>query len=330
MKFNKLAERTVAGCLELLMTGGLTLAAQQKVPPAEAPSTLKVSTEVVNVLAVVKDKKGHLVPDLQRKDFEIWEDNKPQDLRYFSRETDTPLTLGLLVDTSASQGRVLPQEQEEAKAFLRQILRAKDLAFVLHFDLDVELLQDFTDDLPRLNRAIDETEINSGGGGVLPGPFPGQAVGGTHLYDAVYLASKELMKDQIGRKVLILLTDGEDQGSKETLEQALEAAQKADLIVYSLAVIDRFFYERHMMVFYGESVLRKLSEQTGGRVIRASRREELAAAFQQLAEELRTEYLLGYTSTNTRRDGSFRRITVKTADGNYRIQTRRGYYAPSE
>jgi VWFA-related protein len=197
MKFHELAERTFAGCLELVMAGGVTLSGQQKVPPVEAPSTLKVSTEVVNVLAVVKDKKGHLVPDLQRKDFEIWEDNKLQDLRYFSRETDTPLTLGLLVDTSASQGRVLPQEQQEAKAFLRQILRAKDLAFVLHFDLDVELLQDFTDDLPRLNRAIDETEINGGGGGVLPGPFPGQAVGGTHLYDAVYLASNELMKDQI-------------------------------------------------------------------------------------------------------------------------------------
>jgi VWFA-related protein len=130
--------------------------------------------------------------------------------------------------------------------------------------------------------------------------------------------------------VLILLTDGEDQGSKETLDKALVAAQKADLIVYSLAVIDRFFYERHMMAYNGESVLRKISEQTGGRVIRASRREELAAAFQQLAEELRTEYLLGYTPTNTRRDGSFRRITVKTTDGNYKIQTRRGYYAPSE
>ncbi len=314
-----------------LLGAGVARAGQQKATPAEAPPTLRVSTEVVNVVAVVKDKKGHLVPDLTGKDFGIWEDGKPQELRYFSRETDTPLTLGLLVDTSASQGRVLSVEQQQAKAFLRQVLRPKDLAFVIRFDLDVELLQDFTDDVARLNRAIDETEINAGGGGVLPGPFPGQAVGGTHLYDAVYLAANELMKNQIGRKVLILLTDGQDQGSRETLGRALEAAQKSDLIIYSLAVIDRAFYNQHWAGdFNGESVLQKLSEQTGGRVIRASGNRDLALAFQQLVEELRTEYLLGYTPSNTRLDGSFRRITVRINDGNYKVQARRGYYAQCE
>src|SRR5215471_18674228 len=162
---------------------------QQKPPPATGP-TLKVTTEVVSVYAVVEDKHHHLIPNLNQEDFELTEDNSPQHIRYFSRETDTPLTMGIMVDTSPSQGRVLPVEQEQAKAFLDQVLRPKDLAFVLHFDIEVELLQDFTSDRQRLAKAVDETVINGGGQGPMPGPFPTSSTGGaTHLYDAVYLAS---------------------------------------------------------------------------------------------------------------------------------------------
>jgi len=308
------------------------LAARAQQPAEQAPSTtLKVSTEVVSVYAVVADKQKHLIPDLKKEDFEIQEDGKPQEIRYFSRETETPLTIGIMVDTSPSQGKVLGIEQDEAKAFLQQVMRPKDLAFVLHFDVDCELLQDFTADQRLLARAIDETVINGGGHGPMPGPFPTSDSGGaTHLYDAVYLASTEVLKHEVGRKVLILLTDGEDQGSRVKLEAALEAAQKSDVINYSVDISDRAFYWGRRMGYGGDSVLRKLSDDTGGRVIEVNRAKDTAAAFQQIAKELRTQYLLGYTPTNTRHDGAFRKVRVQVRSGDYKVQARRGYYAPSE
>lgn len=305
-------------------------AAQEKQEAPEGP-TLKVSTAVVNVYAVVRDKKGRMIADLKKDDFELQEDKQPQEIRYFSRETDTPLDLGIMVDTSPSQGRVLDIEKEQAKNFLRQVLRPKDLAFVLHFDVEVELLQDFTADAHRLDRAIDETAINGGGHGVLPAPLPtGDSGGATHLYDAVYLAANELLKNEVGRKVLILLTDGEDQGSRMKLEAALEAAQKSDLIIYSVDIVDRSFYWGHGAFFQGDSVLKKLSEDTGGRVIRVDRASDAAAAFQQIADELRTQYLLGYTPPATHGAGSYRKIQVQVRSGDYKVQARKGYYAPTE
>ncbi len=302
---------------------------QESAPPPAGP-TLKVRIEVVNAYAVVRDRK-RLIANLNKDDFELTEDNVPEQIRYFSRETDTPLTLGIMIDTSPSQQRVLPIEQEQAKAFIRQVLRPKDLAFALHFDLEVELLQDFTSDLRLLSRAIGETVINGGGQGPLPSTFPTSGTtGATHLFDAVYLASTELLKKEIGRKVLILLTDGEDQGSKVKLGAALEAAQKADVIIYSVDIVDRAFYGLRGMGFSGDSVLKKLSGETGGRVIRVERARDTAAAFQEIADELRTQYLLGYTPSNTKHDGTFRKIQVRVREGNYKVQARRGYYAPTE
>jgi len=313
-----------------LAVGSAAGRAQEK--SEQAPSTtLKVSTEVVNVYAVVQDKKKHLIPDLTKEDFMIEEDGRPQEIRYFSRESDTPITLGIMVDTSPSQGKVLGVEQEEAKAFLHQVMSTKDLAFVLHFDVEVELLQDFTADQRLLAHAIDETVINGGAHGVLPSPMPtGDSGGATHLYDAVYLASNELLKNEVGRKVLILLTDGEDQGSKVKIQTALEAAQKSDVINYSIAIIDRSFYWGHAMGFSGDSALKKLSEDTGGSVIEVNRAKDTSAAFQQVARELRTQYLLGYSPANTKHDGSFRKIRVQVRNGDYKVQARRGYYAPTE
>ncbi|HEV2351644.1 MAG TPA: VWA domain-containing protein [Terriglobia bacterium] len=304
---------------------------QQSPPTQENTPTLRVSTEVVNVLTIVKDKKGRLIPDVNKQDFQVLEDNVPQEIRYFSKQTDTPLTLGMLVDTSPSQERVLSIEQEEAKSFIAQVIKPKDLAFVLHFDVDVELLQDFTSDRRMLSKAIDETVINGGGGGVLPGTFPTSASqGATHLYDAVYLAANDLLKNEVGRKVIILLTDGEDQGSKEKLQTALEAAQRSDLIIYSIEVSDRMFYPSRGMFYSGDSVLKKLSGDTGGRVIEVKGSRDVGLAFQEIADELRTQYLLGYVPTNTRRNGGFRKIQVKVLNQDYKIQARRGYYAPSE
>jgi VWFA-related protein len=299
-------------------------AAQEK--PAEQVPTVKVTSQVVNVYAVVRDKHGQLIPNLTKDDFELTEDGVPQEIKYFSRETDTPLTIGMMVDTSPSQQGVLDVEQREADAFLRQIIRPKDLVFVLHFDVNVELLQDFTSDVPTLTRAIDSTVINGGNQGVLPGPLPSASAGGTHLYDAIYLASNEMMKNEVGRKVLILLTDGEDQGSQESLDQALAAAQKSDVIIYSIAIIDRNFYNMAGMGFQGDSVLQKLSRETGGRMLRVNKVKNTQAAFQEIADELRTQYLLGYTPSNTKPDGGFRRIRVRTRDHDYKVQAREGYY----
>ena len=328
----------MAGRTHALITLGVIFLASASLPgwaqqkPEEAPSTtLRISTEVVNVYAVVQDKKKHLIPDLKKEDFELEEDGRPQEIRYFSRETDTPITMGIMVDTSPSQGKVLGIEQQEAKAFLHQVMGVKDLAFVLHFDVDVELLQDFTADQRLLAHAIDETVINGGGRGVMPGPFPTSDSGGaTHLYDAIYLASNDLLKNEVGRKVLILLTDGEDQGSKVKLQTALEAAQKSDVINYSVDIVDRSFYWGHAMGFSGDSVLKKLSDDTGGSVIEVSHAKDTSAAFQQIARELRTQYLLGYTPANAKHDGSFRKIRVQVHNGDYRVQARRGYYAPTD
>jgi VWFA-related protein len=303
--------------------------AAQQVRTQSAPPVIKVQTEVVNVYAVVRDKKGRLVPDLTRDDFEITEDGVPQQIRYFSRDTTVPLTMCIMVDTSPSQGRVLPLEQREADAFLQGVMRPKDLASVIHFDVDVELLQDFTADLPMLYRAIDETEINGGGQGPMPGTFPVRG-GATHLYDAVWLASNDLMKDQVGRKVLILLTDGQDQGSSESLNVSLQAAMRTGAMIYSVDIVDRGFYGLGTFTYNGGTVLQKLSGETGGTVIRVTRSKDTTEAFNEIANELRSQYWLGYTPTNRARDGSYRKIRVQMRTGKYRVQARQGYYAPSQ
>jgi len=316
--------------LGFLLSLGVSPALSQESAPATAEQTLRVSTEVVNVYAVVREKTNRPVSDLKREDFELTEDNVPQEIRYFSRETDTPLTLGILIDTSPSQQRVLGIEQEETKTFLGQVLRPKDLALVLQFDVQVELLHDFTGSVGLLSRAIDEARINGGGRGPMPGTMPDPNPCCTKLHDAVYLAATDLLKNEIGRKVVILLSDGEDRGSKVELKQALEAAQRSDVIVYSIAVIDRSYYWGQVMGFGGDSVLRKYAEETGGRVIEVRNARDTSAAFQGIADELRTQYLLGYTPANTRHDGSFRKIRVRVHDRDYKVQARRGYYAPSE
>jgi VWFA-related protein len=237
----------------------------------------------------------------------------------------------MMIDTSPSQQRVLQVEKEQAASFLREVLRPKDLCFVLHFDVDTELLQDLTDSLPLLTKAIDQTVINGGGAGPLPSTFPSSGAGATHLYDAIYLASHDVLEHEVGRKVLIILTDGVDQGSSMKLSQALEAAQKANVIIYAVDIVDRMFYI-HSGGFgeNGDSVLNKLATDTGGESIRVSRNHNTTAAFQHIAEELRTQYLLGYTPTNQNHDGSFRRIKVVVKGGNYKVQARRGYYAPRD
>lgn len=302
--------------------------------PSQQTPTLKVQTEVVNVYAVVTDKHGKIIPDLTKNDFRITDNGVPQQVSYFSRATDTPLTLGIMVDTSPSQRRVLPIEQQQAAQFLREVLRPKDLAFVLHFDLTVELLQDFTANVESLARAVDETTIRGAPQVPEPTTFPSAPEGYTHLYDAVWLAcSPQLMADQAGRKVLILLTDGQDEGSHETLNSAIESAQKADVIIYSIDIADPAMYSTYNVYgggYVGESVLKKMAASTGGEFLRVGRRQDTSAAFQQIARELRTQYLLGFSPSPGRQDGTYHQLRVTTLDKHYRVHARQGYYASAQ
>jgi VWFA-related protein len=299
----------------------------------QSTETLKVNVNVVQLFFNVKDKKGALIPGLAKNDFQIFEDGKPQPIKYFAAESNLPLTLCILIDSSGSQARVLDMEKQVGGDFLSQILRDKDLAFVMSFDINSELLQDFTSSVHSLKAALNQARINTGGGGGggIPGlgggtvPTPGGAKG-TVLYDAVYLAAHDELAQQIGRKAMILLTDGEDQGSQLKIKDAIEAAQKSDSIVYVLLCADRGFYGSFS--FSGDSEMKKLTQETGGRVIEVGNKfDKLKEGFAQIANELRSQYNIGYTPTNTALDGTFRKVEIHAANKDYKIQSRNGYYA---
>jgi len=323
-----------APVLLLFLTLAVPLVAQQQ---SQAPAdddqsteTLKVRVNVVQLFFNVKDKKGALIPNQTKDDFQILEDGKPQTIKYFTAESNLPLTLGILIDSSGSQMRVLEMEKEVGGSFLSQILRDKDEAFVIDFDVNVDLLQDFTNDVHRLKAALNKARVNTGGGGgSLPGlgggPIPTSTPRGTLLYDAVYLAAHDQLAHEVGRKAMILLTDGEDQGSQLHIRDAIEAAQKSDSIVYVILIADRGFYGG--FGYSGDSEMKKLAGETGGRVIEVGNKfDKLKEAFDQIANELRSQYNLGYTPTNTVQDGSFRKIELRSKQG-YKVQTRSGYYA---
>jgi VWFA-related protein len=299
----------------------------------KSDQTLKVNVNVVGVFFNVKDKHGALIPNQTKDDFEVFEDSQPQTIKYFTAESNLPLTLGILIDTSGSQLRVLDMEKEVGGAFLRQVLTDKDEAFVMDFDVQSELVQDYTRDVHRLQSALNKVKINSGvsSGSGIPGlgqgPVPIHNAPGTVLYDAVYLSATEMLSKEVGRKAMILLTDGEDEGSKLKIKDAIEAAQKADAIVYVLLCADRGGYYSSGMVYTGEGAMHTLTEPTGGRVINVGNKfDKLREAFDQIAAELRSQYNIGYTSTNTVLDGGYRKLQIKSKQG-YKIQTRAGYYA---
>lgn len=283
----------------------------------------------VNVYAIVEGRHRHLIRDLNKDDFELTDDSTPQEIEHFSQETNTSLSLGVAIDTSVSQSRLLGTEREAAKKFLRSVLQIGDQAFVMNFDVDVKVLNDFTDVTKELAGAIDSAEINETGRSILQGDAAGPA-GGTHLYDAVYLASGELMKARVGRKVLVLVTDGEDQGSKTNLQNSIESAEKADVIVYSIVVSDPEFYTLMGSTYHGGRSVHKLASETGGRTIQVKSVEQIGQAFEQIAQELRSQYLLGYSPSNLRHDGSFRRIHIKVHQRNCIVRTRTGYYDHSD
>ena len=344
---------------------------QSQAQPAPQESTaapqqkIAVEVKVVNVLATVRDKHGKTIANLTKDDFALSEDGKPQTITYFTRETDLPLRLGLLVDTSLSQRRVLEEERTASYSFLDHLLRVdKDLAFVIHFDREVELLQEFTPSRPKLQAALQLLQTpqsdrgyggagggsggSGGGGGYGGGGGRGQHQrgAGTLLYDAVYLASNELMSKQQGRKALIILSDGVDHGSKETIATAIEVAQRADTVVYSILFKDDEGYgnrggwsgaggpmgggrrggrgpqqERPD----GKKILEQISKETGGRLFEVSKKETIEKIYADIEEELRNQYSLGYPLDKAAGAG-YHRLQVTTKQKDLIVQARDGYY----
>ena len=335
-------------------------------------STIAVKVKVVNVLATVRDKHGQVVPNLTQNDFVLEEDGRPQTIRYFANETDLPLTLGLLVDTSLSQRRVLDQERSASRSFVTRMVREdRDKAFVIHFDREVELLQDLTSSHEKLESALDNLETpqfarssgggqpdpSSGSGGQRGGYGRGHGRGGQHwggpgtlLYDSVYLASDEVIKKQEGRKALIILSDGVDTGSKESLDYAIETAQRADAIVYSVLFKDDEEYSggfgrptfgggmgRHggmggpqyprMDRPDGKKILERISKETGGRMFEVSKKQSVELIYAQIEDELRHQYNLGYTPSHTGADASgYHKIQLTAKKKDLLVQARDGYY----
>jgi VWFA-related protein len=304
-----------------VLTAGSTLLAQ------DLPS-IKVDVDLVNILTSVRDKRGALIPGLQKEDFTILEDGKPQTIKYFTKETDLPLTIGLLVDVSGSQRNLIDIERSAASQFFRDVLRKKDLAYLIMFGEEIELLQDYTGSARLLTEGLSQLRVSSGVGGIHPGPVPTMGdPRGTVLYDAIFLAADEKLKGEVGRKVIAVITDGVDQGSRLTRNQAIEAAQKADAVIYSIDYSDPQAYGPFGGGGYGEAELRKMSDETGGRVYKVDRRHSLDQVFKELQDEMRSQYSMAYTPTNEVKDGGYRHLEVRLANKELKAQARKGYYA---
>ncbi|HEV2378319.1 MAG TPA: VWA domain-containing protein [Terriglobia bacterium] len=330
--------------------------------PNQPAATIAKEVTVVNVLATVRNKRGEIIRSLTKDDFQLQEDGRPQTIRYFSRESDLPLTLGVLVDTSLSQRRVLSQKCSASATFLDQVLRVdKDLAFIIHFDREVELQQDVTSSRQKLQSALndlqepqfaqansDDPQDSQQGGSHRRG----RSGGGTLLYDAVYLASNEVMAKQQGRKAILVLSDGVDRGSKETLANAIESAQRANTLVYSILFSDRDEsgnaggwgrpgmggmggMGRHggrgrypqQTLPDGKKILQQLSKETGGQLFEVSKKEALDQIYDRIQEGLRNQYSLGYTPDRAASGSGYHKISLTTSQKGLIVQARDGYYS---
>ena len=319
--------------LFLTLAGALCAQAPpQNPPPADEAPTIQVDVNVVNVLASVRDKRGGLVANLEKTDFTIFEDGKQQEIKYFARETDLPLTIGLLIDVSASQRNLIDIERSAASQFFSQVMRKKDEAFLISFGEEVELLQDYTNSARMLSQGMNGLRPSSGVGGFGPGPVPTAGdPRGTVLYDAVFLAADEKLRSEVGRKVIVVITDGVDEGSRKRIDAAIEAAQKADAVIYSIDYFDRSAYAGYSPFGLGggagEGYLHKMSDATGGHVYKVDRNHSLDQVFHELQEEMRSQYSVGFSSANEKRDGSYRKLEIRMANKDLKAQVRKGYYA---
>jgi Ca-activated chloride channel family protein len=287
---------------------------EQQLPARISDQTYRVSVDLVNVLCSAFDKNTNsFVTNLTRGDFAVLEDEQKQEIKNFARETDLPLTLAMLIDTSQSVAPKLKFEQDAATEFFQTILREKDRAMLVEFDSGVKLLQDFTSDPNKMAREIRKL----------------RAAGGTALYDAIYNTCDEKLIRETGRKAIVILSDGEDESSKVSLHQALEMALRAEATIFSISVSKGGFFGVGSGNKEGDSVLKEISQETGGRIFFPFKVEELDDAFRQINQELRSQYNIGYLSTNSARDGSYRKIEIKVQEKGLKLNYRKGYYAPT-
>ena len=313
-------------------------AAEQK-PSAQQPKdddipssdeAVRLGTDLVNLTFTAIDRNNRVISNINPEEVTVLEDGRPQTLFTFKRETTLPINIAILMDLSGSQEYTFPQEKAAAGEFLRSILRAgKDSAAILTFQDDVDLVQGLTSRVETLNRAFDEIQYARRFGAASTRR---QA---TALYDAIYITADEVLSrdqgrsasdDQITRRAVILLTDGVDNASSRKLDEAIDRAWRAGVVIYAIGIGDRFRFEG-----VREDILRRLSEETGGRAYFPHGPDELLDDFRQVESELRSQYLVAYSPSNGAKDGRFRRIEVRLAGRpDVRVIHRRGYYAATE
>ncbi len=313
----------------LLTALGIPAFSQQK-NEQEIPedSIIRVDVERVSVLFSVRDKRGTFINNLTKDDIEVYEDGKLQETISFDRETDLPLTVGLLIDVSVSQGALIETERAAASQFFGQVLQKKDMAFIISFGSEAELLQDSTNSVKALERGLSDLRMNSASGGyITPGTIPQSNPRGTIMYDAVYLGATEKLQHEVGRKALILISDGMDQGSRIKQNDAIRSALKADSLIYGVYYMDPRFYGYGGGGGYG--AMKKMSEETGGRAFEVGRKQSLQSIFQEIQDEMRSQYSLSYSSSNPARDGGYRKLEIRSKNKALKIQARKGYFAPS-
>lgn len=350
----------------LLLLGPALESQNSSAPPV---TTMSVEAKVVNLPVTVRDKKGKIVTNLTKDDFDLQEDGKPQSIRYFSQETNLPLTVGLLVDTSMSERDNIDRERTASRSFLDQMItRPADRAFVIHFDREIELLQDLTSDHAKLEKAVGEIDVQASVESTQTsdqdsGQHRARGGAGTKLYDAIFLACDEVAKKQTGRKAIVVLTDGEDRGSQETLNSAIESAQKSETIVYTIYIgghEDHDYNNNNGMGRRGgmgggypgrypgggypgggypggsgnprdnrpdgKKILQRIAKETGGRYFEAKKKDSVDDDYAQIAEELRTQFMLGYIPPKDQTSG-YHSIQLTAKKKDLTVQTREGYYS---
>jgi Ca-activated chloride channel family protein len=287
---------------------------------------VKLGTQLVTVPFNVTDKKNRYINDLAKDDIEVLEDNKEQTVFSFEKQTDLPITIAMLIDISGSQEWTLPEEKAAGQRFFRKVLRPrKDLAAVVTFEHDSVLMQDLTSDIEKLNRALDDVRLPAGTATMRRGgtpPINNSGVGSTAMFDSIYSVSSDLLRREAGRRVIILVTDGEDTSSSVKMREAIERTWRSEIIVYSIGIGGPMGVD--------SGTLKKIAAETGGRAFFPKNEDDLDKAYVQIDEDLRSQYILAYTPANSVKDGSFRTIQVKIKNhGDLTVRHRRGYFAPS-
>ena len=317
------------GCVGAILTGAAWLEAVGVQTP-----TFSTGVRVVNILATVRDAQGNIVNNLSKSDFRLTDNGREQTIGYFSQQTNLPLTLGLLVDTSASMLRVLDTEREASKRFFKQVLREdRDKAFLVHFDRNVELMQGLTSSRRKLDSSLgvldSQTWFQRHMGGRQSGTVS------TALYDAVTIAAHSIMAKQTGRKALIVLSDGMDSGSRASLELAIDAAQRADTLIYAIHIYNAETEgpmsaaakaRRDAELAHGKEVLRAMARTTGGALFEIRPDHPIQQTFQEIEQELRNQYSLGFTPAGVSEVPGFHSIQLTMVRNDLTVQSRDGYY----